>query len=49
MDDEHKVIISAQYLKELERDSRILGALYNGGVQDWDWYDESLASLEGDE
>lgn len=43
---EETVTISLQYLKELEKESRILGALYAGGVDNWEWYEESLEGLE---
>lgn len=40
------VEVSKKYLEELERESRILDALYAGGVDNWEWYDEALASIE---
>ncbi len=33
---------------ELIRDQKILNALRNAGVDNWEWYDEALSSL-GDE
>lgn len=32
--------------EQLLEDSKILHALYAGGVDNWEWYDESLSSLE---
>jgi len=31
---------------ELLDNQRILDALYRGGVDNWEWYDESLSSLD---
>ena len=31
---------------ELLDNQRILDALYHGGVDNWEWYDESLSSLD---
>ena len=39
---EEKMIISKKRLEELERDSRKLLALEMGGVDNWEWYSESL-------
>lgn len=39
-DDE--VIISKQYLAELEHESLILSKLYSAGVDNWEWYEEAL-------
>lgn len=36
------VYIEKNRLKELEEASRILDALYAGGVADWEWYYQSL-------
>lgn len=47
------ITISLEEYAELQRDSRMLAALQAGGVDNWEWYDESLASFyeeeEGDE
>jgi len=43
---EETVTISKEYLEELERESRILGALYAAGVDNWEWYDDALADIE---
>lgn len=37
-----KVEINANYLAELERSNRKLKALEQGGVDNWEWYSESL-------
>jgi len=39
------VKVDKKYLEELERDSKILGALYAGGVDNWEWYGDALESL----
>jgi len=36
------VIISADEYKKLVRDSKILSALEQGGVDNWDWYSDSI-------
>lgn len=43
---EETVTISKKYLEELERESRILSALYAAGVDNWEWYDDALADIE---
>jgi hypothetical protein len=43
------VCISVVEYKELLRDSRMLSALHNGGVDNWEWYDESLKSFWDEE
>lgn len=35
--------------KQLLHDSKILNALYAGGVDNWEWYGEALAELNADE
>jgi hypothetical protein len=42
------VEVDKKYLEELERDSKILGALYAGGVDNWEWYGDALESLDLD-
>jgi hypothetical protein len=37
--------IDSNRYKELLRSEEILNALYNGGVDNWEWYDESLSEL----
>lgn len=34
--------VNAKYLAELERNNRKLKALEQGGVDNWEWYSESL-------
>jgi len=33
-------------IAELEEAERILNALYRGGVDNWEWYSESLEDME---
>jgi len=52
MSEEIKVEITEKEYKSLLRDSAILRALESGGVDNWEWYGESLASFwekEGDD
>jgi len=46
-----KITISTETYNELVQDSRILAALEAGGVDNWEWYSESLrdAGLFDDE
>lgn len=46
MDTSIKVEISAKELAELLTASRILTALSAGGVDNWEWYGESLKDYE---
>lgn len=39
------VWVERRTYENLIKDSRILHALYAGGVDNWEWYDESLAVL----
>lgn len=39
---EVKVVVPAEHYKKLLKASHKLNALENGGVGNWDWYDESL-------
>jgi hypothetical protein len=43
---EPTVTITKKEYESLLEDSKILQALYAGGVDNWEWYGESLASLE---
>jgi hypothetical protein len=43
---EPTVTITKKEYESLLEDSKILQALYEGGVDNWEWYDESLASFE---
>ncbi len=45
MSEEVKVEITEKEYKSLLRDSAILHALEAGGVDNWEWYGESLASF----
>ena len=36
--------ISSEELQALRRDSAVLHALYAGGVDNWEWYSDSLAA-----
>ena len=43
------VTISKTEYDKLIEDQLILQALYAGGVDNWEWYDESLSDLQEDE
>lgn len=43
------ITISENEYKRLCRDSAILSALEAGGVDNWEWYSESLAGLLDDD
>jgi hypothetical protein len=43
---EPTVTITKKEYESLLEDSKILQALYAGGVDNWEWYSESLESLE---
>jgi hypothetical protein len=43
------VTISKTEYDKLIEDQLILQALYAGGVDNWEWYDESLRDLQEDE
>lgn len=43
---EDTITISKQEYDQLVKDSEILEALYAGGVDNWEWYDESLSSIK---
>lgn len=40
------VEISQERLDELLESEKILNALYAGGVDNWEWYGESLANID---
>lgn len=40
------VEISQERLDELLKSEKILNALYAGGVDNWEWYGESLANID---
>ena len=44
-----EVKIDTKRLHELERNSRILEALQQGGVDNWEWYGESLKDFRKEE
>lgn len=47
-----KVSVDEEYLANLKYDSKVLAALEAGGVNNWEWYHESLKDaglLEDDE
>jgi hypothetical protein len=41
-------LITEENLLKLEKDSLILSALENGGVDNWDWYDVSIYTFAND-
>ena len=43
------VTISKKEYEDLLHDSKVLGALYAGGVDNWEWYEESLSELGEDD
>jgi hypothetical protein len=45
MSEEFKVEITKKEYESLLRDRDILAALESGGVDNWEWYGESLAPL----
>jgi hypothetical protein len=51
MTDPDFVVVGVEEYNALKRDSMVLAALYAGGVDNWEWYDESLRdlNLDGDE
>ena len=40
------VTITKEEYESLLEDSKILTALYAGGVDNWEWFDASMESLE---
>lgn len=43
------IVVSIRTYNRLLRSEKILNALYRGGVDNWEWYGESLADLEEDD
>lgn len=43
--DEITITITRKEYDELLEDSKILQALYAGGVDNWEWYDDSLEGV----
>jgi hypothetical protein len=43
--EDNVVVISLKNYNELLDDQRVLDALHRGGVDNWEWYDESLSDL----
>lgn len=46
---EHMVTIPRTVYEQLQRDSRILEALYAGGVDNWERYDDAMDLLSDDD
>jgi len=42
-------IIDKEYYEELEESAAVLHALERGGVDNWEWYDDAMESIEEDE
>ncbi len=40
------VTISSEEYTELKQAQAILEALYAGGVDNWEWYEDAIASVE---
>lgn len=40
------VTISEEEYKELQSDAAFLAILQEGGVDNWDWYDEAVAQFQ---
>ena len=40
--EEDEVIVKKEDLADLHRDSKCLAALHEGGVDNWEWYSESI-------
>ena len=43
---EDTIIISVERYNELIRSEKILNALYAGGVDNWEWYEEALENMD---
>ena len=43
------VPVNSEYLKGLEKQARKLQALEAGGVDNWEWYDESMEPIRKEE
>ena len=48
LEDKYEIVSKEDYDELLERDKK-LGALEAGGVENWQWYDDSMESMWGDE
>ena len=46
---EETITITRKEYDELIHDSKVLNALYAGGVDNWEWYGESLSNMEDEE
>lgn len=49
VDSENKVEVKYSEYEELLKRDEVLSALEAGGVDNWEWYDEALKDLRGDE
>lgn len=47
--DKEMITITKEQYDELIRDSKILNALYAGGVDNWEWYSDSLREVFSEE
>jgi len=45
---EETITISETEYRELLQASKTLDALYAGGVDNWEWFEEALSGLEND-
>jgi hypothetical protein len=43
---EDTITISVERYNELIRSEKILNALYAGGVDNWEWYEEALENMD---
>ena len=43
---EDTITISVERCNELIRSEKILNALYAGGVDNWEWYEEALENMD---
>jgi len=46
---EETITITTEEYRQLQHDSKILAALYAGGVDNWEWYGESLSGVIDEE
>lgn len=49
MNDEQTITITKKEYESLQKDSRKLAALEAGGVDNWEWYGESLQEFWAEE
>ena len=47
-EDDIEIKITIKRYNELLKSEKILDALYAGGVDNWEWYEESLKELENE-